>query len=194
MTRVKPILRAGGRNVPKTDLTKPELIRVLEIIEAAQACICMTGVRQLLSRARDLVEAERSICGIAKLSSSGPSDIITVLNENYPGAMLDHYISERLYLKDPIVRYHSKYSTTRLWSEIFREVNDDAAKQAIDYASNFGLRYGVSSGIFVSRPGGVAITSFAGPKNSFAARNRHIAGMLAIHINNALARCACNVP
>lgn len=180
--------------MPKTDLTKPELVSVLEIIEAAQSCIDMDGVRRLLLWAKDLVEAERSVCGIAKLSPSGPSDIITVLNGNYPVVMFDHYLSERLYLKDPVVRYHSNYSTTRLWSEIFREVNDDAAKHVIDYASDFGLRYGVSSGVFVSGPGGVAITSFCGPKNIFSDRHRRIADILAVHINNALARCACNLP
>ncbi|MCR4288188.1 MAG: autoinducer binding domain-containing protein, partial [Deltaproteobacteria bacterium] len=105
-----------------------------------------------------------------------------------------HYLSGRLYVKDPVVRYHANFSMTRLWSEIFNEVNDDAARQVVNYASDFGIRHGVSSGLYLADTESVVITSFAGPKDKFKGRHEYIADILAAHLNRALVRCSSIVP
>lgn len=172
------------------DLTKSELVGILEIIEAAQACADKTRARELLLKARDLVEAEWAVSGIITAQPSLPPEIVCVLNGNYPEDMFGHYLSGRLYVKDPVVRYHANFSMTRLWSEILKEVDDDAARQVVNYASDFGLRYGVSSGLYLPDTESVAITSFAGPKDKFKGRHKYVADILAAHLNRALVRCS----
>ncbi|MFQ5736536.1 MAG: autoinducer binding domain-containing protein [Thermodesulfobacteriota bacterium] len=176
------------------DLTKRELVGILEVIEFAQSCSCSEQVKALLIKSMGIVEADHSACGTLRVEGAAPREITYIVNGNYPEDMFDHYLCSRLYLKDPLVRYHSNFSTTRLWSEIFEEINDICARQVIDYAADYGLRYGVSSSLYVPGTESVAIVSFAGAKNRFAARHKEILDILAVHINKAVVRASPGPP
>ena len=176
------------------DLTKSELVQILEIIEGARSCVDTDTLKCLLLKSSEVTEADNAICGIVKVSPAGPTALQAVLNGSYPEKMIDHYLSGRLYLKDPVVRYHANFSITRSWSEIFREVDDAPARQVVNYASEFGLKHGVSSGLFLPEEQGVFIISFAGPSKRSVAHQKKITDILTRHLGNAMMRCSLGVP
>jgi len=176
------------------DLTKSELVEILEIIEGARTCVDRPELKRLLLKAAALAEADNTACGIVNVSACGPVDLQTALNASYPAKMFDHYIERKFFLKDPIVRYHANYSITRSWAEIFNEVDDASARQVINYASDFGLKYGLSSGIFMPEEHGVFIVSFAGQYKKSWAHQKQIVDILTRHFGNAMLSCSYGVP
>ncbi len=168
------------------DLTKSELVTILEIIESAQSCSAPEHYKKLLIKAAALVEADSCACGIVELCRDDLSEPMTVINGNYPDEMLSHYVSSRLYLKDPVVRYHLNFSSAKPWTEIFREVDDCEARQVINYARDFNLVHGVSGSVFMPEAGALAVFGFGGRKNKFARHHCGIVDILVPHLNISL--------
>jgi len=176
------------------DLTKTELIEILEIIEGTRFCVDKSDLKRLLLKSCELAEADNSVCGIVEVSSLGPTGLKDALNGNYPEKMFEHYLDSKLFLKDPIVRYHANFSIARSWSEIFREVNDEQARQVVNYASDFGLKHGISSALFLPEEQGVFIVSYAGHDKKSWVHQKKIADILTTHLGNAMLRCSFSVP
>lgn len=168
------------------DLTKSELVGILEIIEAAQACIKPEDHKRLLLKTASLVEADSCACGIIELGRDRVAEPIFVVNGSYPEEMLSNYVSSRMYLQDPVIIYHLNFSGARPWSEIFREVDEKGARQVIDYAQSFNISYGVSGSVFVPEIEGLAVFGFAGKKNRFRRRHCRIVDILTSHLNGSL--------
>lgn len=170
------------------DLSKEELIGILEVIEGARNCVAPDDLKDVIVKAKDLVSADRAICGVAKVSEGGVREIVSVVNGNYPMEWLSSYLAGKLYFVDPIVRYHAQCSLTQFWSDIFKVSTDRQSRLAIDHAADFGLKYGLSSGIFVPESNNVSILAFAGDRNRYSTHHKKIMDIISLHINNALVK------
>lgn len=175
------------------DFSRGELIRILEVIEGARNSVTSEHLRKVILQARELVSADRTICGVAKVSAGEVEEIVSVVNGNYPHGWLSSYLAEKMYYTDPIVRFHTQYSLTQFWSDIFKTSTDSGSRAAIEHAADFGLRHGISSGIYVPESGSLGILAFAGDQNRFSDRHKKIMDIISLHINNALVRTACGV-
>ncbi|MBI5902654.1 MAG: autoinducer binding domain-containing protein [Deltaproteobacteria bacterium] len=179
-------MKPTGTAMSIEGFSKKELISILEIIEGANVCATERDLGRLLLRAMELLCADYSICGLGRVSCGELKEVVKIINGNYPEDWLNRYTSERLYFKDPIVRQQVQFSVTQLWSDIFKTSNDDLARAFIRNAADFGLRYGVSSGIFLPMREEIVIFSFAAKKDRFNDRHKRIMDIITLHLNNAL--------
>lgn len=170
------------------DLSKAELISVLEVIESARTCSSEAGVYALLRRSKDLLGADYVISGTGSISGLDVSDIVSVVNGNYPDEFVDKYCTEHYYKSDPVVRQLSRFSSPQLWSDIFKTAEGSFTKDVVGAARDFGLRYGVSSGVYVPETGCINVFSFAGPMDTFTGHHIKILEALTLHLNKALVR------
>jgi hypothetical protein len=170
------------------DFSKEELISILEIIERARNCSGRSHLKEIMLKAKELVCADKAICGIGKVSDGDMTEVVTVVNGNYPEGWLNRYTSEKLYLTDPIVKYHTRFSTTRFWDEIFKISKSRQERLAIEHASDFGLRHGISSSIYDPVNENIGIFAFGGDKDRFVPHHKKIIDILTLHLNNALFR------
>ncbi|HXI10166.1 MAG TPA: autoinducer binding domain-containing protein [Thermodesulfobacteriota bacterium] len=168
------------------DLSKGELIGILEVIEGARSSVTPDDIKEVIIKARELVSADRAICGIAKVRDSEVREIVSVVNGNCPMEWLSSYLSGKLYFVDPVVKFHTRCSLTQFWSDIFRDSTDRQSRLAIDHAADFGLKYGLSSGIYVPESNNVSILAFAGDRDRYNSHHKKIMDIISLHINNAL--------
>lgn len=171
-----------------SDLSKKELAAILDFIEAARNCRGEAALKGLLLKARELLSADRAVCGTGRLRGGRVTDILTIVNSGWPQEWLTLYKSLRLYSDDPLVRYHARFSPSELWSEIFKRYEDAPARHIIRLADDFGLRHGVSSGIYSPESSVLSVFAFAGCKDSYNARHKKIADIIMLHLNRVLAR------
>ena len=168
------------------EFSKKELVNILEIIEGTNCCSTAPELERLLLHAMEFLRADYAICGLGKVSCGELKEVVRIINGNYPNGWLNRYMSEKLYLVDPIVRRHAQFSMTQLWRDIFKTCDDDSSRLFISNAADSGLRYGISSGIFLPRHEEIGIFSFAAKKNRFNDRHKHIMDIITLHLNNAL--------
>lgn len=166
------------------NLAKEDLLVMLETIEAARHCKDDDSLRLLLRQVAGLLSAETSICGIALTDLSS----VAVVNGNYPDEWLTKYIDEKLYYHDPIVKYHRRFATTNFWEDAIRLDPDEKSRKLFAVANDYGLRHGISSGIFDPLSMSLTIFSFASDKDVFRNEHKIMLNMLALHLHAALVR------
>ncbi|MBE7415136.1 MAG: autoinducer binding domain-containing protein [Deltaproteobacteria bacterium] len=172
--------------MPFEDFSKKELISILEIIESAQKCTGADQIKDLILKARGVVEADYAVCGLLGKEKSGAPCISSYINGNYSDEWVNRYMNEGYAANDPIVRHMSKYSLSRLWTEIFKEHRDPASTRLLKDAEDFDLKFGVTGGVFVPELDQVAIFTFAGGKDRFRAHHKRIMDILVLHLQSAL--------
>lgn len=176
--------------MPFKDLEKKDLITILELIDEARRSHGAAGVQRLMLRAAGFLEADYAVCGLASTGQDGSPSARSFVNGNYPEEYARWYIEGACYRKDPVVRFHTRYALTRTWSEVFREFDDDGAREVVERASDYGLKFGVTGALYLPEVDNVAIFSFAGGRDSFNERHKRLADILAAHLVMALAGCA----
>jgi len=176
--------------MPFDDLEKKELITILELIDEARRSHGAAGVQRLILRAAGFLEADYAVCGLASTGRDGAPSVRSFVNGNYPEEFARWYIEGACYRKDPVVRFHTRYALTRTWPEVFGEFDDDGAREVVERASGYGLKFGVTSALYLPEMDNVAIFSFAGGRDSFKERHKRLADILAAHLAGALAGCA----
>ena len=141
-------------------------------------------------RAAGFLDADFAVCGLARASSGGAPVVTSFVNGNYPEEWARRYMSEACYRKDPVVRFHTRYALTRTWSEVFREFEDDGAREVVAEASDFGMKFGVTGALYVPEIDNVALFAFSGGRDKFGERHKRLADILATHFVRALAKCS----
>ncbi|MFQ5330417.1 MAG: autoinducer binding domain-containing protein [Thermodesulfobacteriota bacterium] len=167
------------------DYTKSELTGLLEAVDLSSQSSSEGDLRALIIRAKELVGADYSICAMGTVASNGLSDVLTVVNGDYPEEWVRIYKSEGLHNADPVVRHHARFCGTQLWADTYRRYTDSEAKRFFSRAGDFGLNYGISSGVYVPGAEMVSIFSFAGSRNIFDAHNKEIVDILTLHLHKA---------
>jgi hypothetical protein len=170
------------------EFSRGELISMLEVIETAGACGSAEELKALLLRTKDLLGADFAISGACALPDTASTRIVLALNGNYPQEFVNTYLTEHFHKTDPVVRYLSRFSFTQTWGEIFRASADASSTRAINTAGDFGLKYGVSTGVYMPRDETLNIFSFAGPRDLFGERQKKILEALSLHLNKAMTR------
>ncbi len=175
------------------DFTKSELAAILEAIELIHGCSSGKELGAVLIKAKELLDAEYCVCGLGRVSRHQTlSSVLMVINGDYPESWLDTYRSEHLYEKDPIVKYNMRYCGTHLWANIFRHYDDRESRIFLERARSFGLKYGITSGIYDPELRTLSLFSFAGKRNTFRDHHRRIADIITLHLNQALVRAYRN--
>jgi hypothetical protein len=168
------------------EFSKADLVSILEVIESAQACSTEAGLQSVILRSKDLLGADFAASATCTVSLTNPPELVSAINGNYPGEFVGIYLAEHYYKSDPVVRYLSRFSYPQLWSDIFKGIDDASTGYIIDTARDFGLRYGVSSSVYIPGREEINIFSFAGPVDGFTEHHKNILEALTLHLNNAV--------
>ncbi len=163
-------------------LSKNDLVNIMEIIEASMQCSSEAGLKALMRKTSDLVEAEFSICGSGSLLLYD----VAIINGSYPAAWVDDYKNEKLYLHDPIVAYHLRFTKTFGWEDALRENMGETAKKIVSFAQDYGIRHGLSTGIFDTVTQKHSLFSFADRRHVAGIREKTMLDYLSPHLHNAL--------
>jgi hypothetical protein len=172
------------------DFSKTDLVSILEVIESARACGTEAGLKSVLLRSKDLLGADFAVSATCAISRTGPPRLVSVTNGNYPDEFVGIYLAEHFYETDPVVAYLSRFSLTQFWSDIFRNTDNSNSGHILGTAMDFGLRYGVSSGVYIPGREEINIFSFAGPRDGFTAHQKNILEILTLHLDKAIERGA----
>ncbi len=168
--------------------SKKELADILDMIQATLNCTSEPALKDLLSRVREMVCGDYAICGLGECNEEELSQIKRIVNLNYPTEWLSVYQEKKLYLKDPIIWYQSKFSGVQLWSETYSIFKDKISFDFVSDASDFGLRYGISGGLKSPYNKLASIITFASEKDHFAPHQKAILEIVIPHLHQALAR------
>lgn len=169
-------------------LSKNELVAIMEVIESARNCNDKRDVQNLIIQAKDLLDADYCICGLGKNLADGILAPSAVINGNYPEEWVDIYKKERFYTKDPIVKFHSRFVMTQLWSDTFNFYKDEETNKFLQHASDFGLRYGITSGLYDPELENTSMFSFASNRPRFSQHHKKVMDMVITHLHNAIDR------
>ncbi len=170
------------------DFSKKDLISILEIIETARVCDSKMQFEQLLFQIKDIISADYCVCGLGNITNTSLSDDFLHLNGNYPDEWVKIYISEKFLQKDPVVKFHTQFTMTNFWSDASKVYNDKQTKNFMGLASDFGLNYGISSGIREPDTGEITLFSFASKTEVLNTYHKKIIDILTFHIHFALLR------
>lgn len=175
--------------MPFEDLSKEELIGILELVEGAQRCSTSKDLQKLMVKAAPLLEAEYSLCGLVRTGSDGRPAVTSYVKGNYPEEWVRRYLEKGYHLKDPVVRYHTNFAFTQTWSEVIRQFDDDASRLVVEEASDCGLKFGLTGAIYVPEISNIALFIFAGKNDSFGAHQKRITDIITMHFAKALVDC-----
>lgn len=166
------------------EFSKKELSEALGLVHGATSCSTETGLKSLLSGLKELVEAERAICALG--NSEGR--ILKAVNLSYPEEWLTMYADGGFAGKDPVLLYNQDSSKAFFWSDSLRAYSESEHRGLMNDATEFGLRYGVSSVVKSPEKGVASIFSFSGERNSFTERHLKLLDMVTPHVHQALLR------
>ncbi|MBI5468312.1 MAG: LuxR family transcriptional regulator [Deltaproteobacteria bacterium] len=166
------------------EFSKKELSEALGIVHDATSCSTKAGLKSILSGLKELVEAERAICALG--DSEGR--ILKAVNLSYPEEWLTMYADGGFAGKDPVLLYNQDSPRPFFWSDSLRVYSDKEHRGLMNDAAEFGLRYGVSSGVKSPEKGVASIFSFSGERNSFRERHLKLLDMVTPHVHQALLR------
>ncbi|CAG1066164.1 hypothetical protein BAC1_01768 [uncultured bacterium] len=178
--------------MPFDDLSKDELIRILELVEISQKCKSPASVKSLILASKDVLEAEFAVCGF---TTRGPQPVVSdFVNGNYPEEWVRRYTEENLCLHDPVVRFHSKYMLTQFWSDVFVFYDYPQANALISDARDYGLKFGMTGAVYAPERDEVALFTFASDRNRFKKHHKRLLEIMMTHFYNALSKSFIALP
>jgi DNA-binding CsgD family transcriptional regulator len=170
------------------DFSKKELSEILDVIQATIGVKDESELIKILARVRELVCADYGVCGLGEVDKKGLSSIVMILNLNYPAEWLSVYGKEKLFLKDPIMRYNLQFRGSYLWTEAFELFKGKQYSDFMRLASDFGLKYGVADGVNGPCLDRGSIFSFSSGKEGFKPHHKKILDILTPHMHQTLVR------
>lgn len=164
------------------DFTKRELAQILDIIQSAIGCKSEQDVITVTGRIMDLVSADMGVCALGEIDSGR---LLKVANHNWPTEWAMMYTSEELYRQDPVFLFNYEHFKAFEWKAATDRFSERSNMDIMNRAGEFGLRYGISSGICKDGSKG-SIFSFACESNRFSSHHLQILDILTPHIHQAL--------
>jgi len=180
-------------NISET-FPKEELISIIELIGELSKCVTHDGAESLLTRTKELLMADCAVCGTGRIDENGGIDITTIVDSGYPGEWLNLYFKEGLYRYDPVVQHHIKFSEPELWVNIRKGSIDEKGRAVTEWADEYGLRYGISSSVYIPGTGMFSLFCFASNEDIFTERHKSLLGALTLHLNMAIAQSSGDNP
>lgn len=170
------------------DFSKTELIAIIGAVEAARTCTDESSLHRVIKDVKELVSADNCVCGLVKVEGCGLREVLTVVNGDYPEEWLNIYMAEELYKRDPIVRYHLKFSMTQQWTDTYKLYDDGISTDFRRRASDFGLHHGITGGVHDQEGEYTSIFSFASDTGKFDDHHKKIVDIATLHLHRALVR------
>lgn len=169
--------------------SKTELSDILDVIQMSVACRKESDIIDITARVREMVCADNAVCALGEGDSV---KLIKIVNQNYPDEWKAMYAAEEYFKVDPVIRFNFEHSRAHLWTEAMDLYREEPYVELMNKASEFGLKYGVASGI--CRPGqkNTSIFSFSAGTNHFDDHHKDMLAILTPHIHQALIR-VCNI-
>lgn len=171
-----------------TVFSKRDLEEILGIIHDSTTCKSESELMRLMVRVRDIVEADRSICGLGDKSGQ-----MQILNESFPSDWMQRYQEEVMSVNDPVVNYIMTFFKTCLWTEAMEVFPGRPYVELMGKASEHGLRYGVAGGVNGSTQNYGSIFSFSSGSDRFGGRQKKILDVVIPHLHQAVLRVASTV-
>lgn len=183
----KVFQKRGGRLKIGKDFSKKELVAIMEVIESARSCDDKRDMQNLIIRVKDLLDADYCICGSGKISGNDILETPAIINGNYPEEWVNMYKSERFYTLDPVVKFHSQFAMTQLWADTFKFYKGEETVKFLQRAADFGLKYGISSGVYDPELKRTSLFSFADNRQRFSRHHKKVIDIIIPHLHNAIA-------
>ena len=168
--------------------SKKELVDILEIIHSSVKIRTEDDLLKTTARLKDMICADSGVCGLGAVSSGRLTNIMKIVNLDYPREWLSIYASEELYKNDPIIRYNFEFFRSHLWAEASAAFPEKPYTELMNKASEFGLKYGVAGGVNGAKYDRGSIFSFSSRNNVFREHHKQILEIVTPHIHEALIR------
>ncbi|MEK6759099.1 MAG: LuxR C-terminal-related transcriptional regulator [Deltaproteobacteria bacterium] len=168
-----------------TVFSKRDLEEILGIIHDSTLCRSEPELMSLMVRVRDIVEADRSICGIGDKSGR-----MKILNESFPADWMQRYQDEVLSVSDPVVNYVMTFFKTCLWKDAVEVFPGKPYTELMGKASEHGLKYGVAGGVNGKTQNFGSVFSFSSVSDRFGGRQKKILDVVVPHLHQAIMRIA----
>lgn len=170
-----------------SDLTKHELITILELIHASLNISEEETFKTLLSRVETLIPCAHTIIVLGRIDAyTRFQGFLKMVNLSYPLDWVDLYMREDYASVDPILRSHFGRFSTQLWSETYQQAVSPGEQKFIRSAEAFGLSDGITLGVASQRQGVGSVFSFAGRSISDHARHATVLEYILPHLHVAL--------
>lgn len=168
--------------------SKRDLCETLDVVNDTVCCKTEEDFKQLMERAKELINANNCICGLGRYDDQGLSEVKAIMNVSYPKEWLSVYEEKKLYLVDPIVNHQFKFSGTQLWADTYKKYKDTVPPDFIYNADSFGLKYGITSGLKSISKNLASIITFSNHSDYFKDHQKMIMDILTPHLHEALNR------
>ncbi len=166
------------------EFTKKELTSILDIIQLCLKSRAEQDIIDIIARTKELVCADKGICCLGDASTG---KLVKYINLDYSREWESIYVAEKLYRIDPVIRYNYELFRTQFWSEALERYSNPQNIDLMNRASDFGLKYGIASGVNGDGYKG-SIISFSSDRNRFDTHHKNTLDILTPHIHQALVR------
>ncbi len=166
-----------------TVFSKRDLEEILGIIHDSTTCRSEPELMRLMVRVRDIVEADRSVCGLGDKSGQ-----IKILNESFPVDWMHRYQDEVLSVSDPVVNYIMTFFKTCLWKDAVEVFPGKPYTDLMGKAAEHGLKHGVAGGVNGKTQNFGSIFSFSSVSDRFGGRQKKILDVVVPHLHQAVMR------
>ncbi|MBI5644021.1 MAG: autoinducer binding domain-containing protein [Deltaproteobacteria bacterium] len=166
------------------EFSRKELMEILDIIQSCVKSNSESDIIDIASRVRNFMGADNGICALGDASTGR---LVRIISLNYPAEWAGIYMGEELYKTDPVIKFNYEFYKTHYWSEAEKIFNGKPYADLMNRAAEFGLKYGVASGVNGSGYRG-SIFSFSRRSTGFDGHEKKFLDILTPHIHQALVR------
>jgi hypothetical protein len=155
-----------------SQLTKPELVKILEFVEQTLVITTQSELASLLLEIRKLVPCDYIVSGLARTDDRGQFlGPLQTVNACYPQDWFHRYMDANYAAVDAVLRTNFSRYKTQVWSETFKQARSRREREFIGEAAAFDLKQGLTLVVKCpSQPVG-RVFSFSG--RNIADHHRH---------------------
>ena len=169
------------------NFSKGILIELLECMDLALKCSDVSTFSRLIKKLRSVIEHDYAICGMVHLKLSKIDDIVSVINVDYPIEWMELYFKREYQYVDPINQYNFTHFKPQIWSETYKKYSAEKSEFVLT-ANEFGLKEGLTHGIFDGAGLNGSVFSFAGRSMKPTADHLKILEIIIPHLHQAILR------
>jgi len=174
-------------NDPYSQLTKRELVKLLEIVDKSLHVATESDLNSLLQDVQNLVPSEYTVCALAETTPSGRYvGPLQLININYPTDWLSRYIEADYSNVDPILQHHFNHYDAQVWSRTYSLAQSHKERAFVGEAAEFHLTQGITVGIKSSTQPMGSLFSFSGPRMGEHQCHVAVLQQLVPHLHQAL--------
>lgn len=145
------------------DLTKCELLAVLEFLHYAPHARTVDATRQLLQLIQRVVACPGVIGGVVRLNSNGAfHEFNSVINVSYSNEWLYTYGRNGYASVDPVLQQVLATSEAQVWKQTYTTAASPKEIEFIEEACSHGLTHGITTSMLERGSGFASFFSFAG--------------------------------